>query len=595
LQFITSTIMAFVAGPRSPYGLQPGRAVMALPHERGGVGLADSGLMIRGLQAKVLQLFLVGGPHPWQAYMGQWLLRGDAWYAARPDMVPRLIDRLGYGSRLLVSTLPVRLLQRVPARVQGYIQAFRSLQPCPLAPVLALSPPQRMGEPLFFSAAVRDAAGQPIQPTGPLLPLLEAGITTVGQLHAAAVSRPWPHAVALALACLPQEWAPPAAPGPVLGPSPCQPLDPAAWGFGPDVPLDQYTVRAAVRRAISRRLRGQLPGFTGILRPKLWPDASGAAGLQAMEQRWQPSRRRSRQEAGMDQEPAWMRPVRPRLSLQERQEERAAQEQEAARQRAVTARQQWRHLVAPTAEDAVDTSVPWATVYRRLRACRAPREHFDLAWRLLHGALMCGGFRAYLMGGAGRAAPADVGCPHHVGGDQPLETLSHLFLECPVAAGLMAWVAGLWALIAGASPPCTAAVLLLGDWQAWRPRQDLELLWDRLRLAALYVIWSRRCAARRAGVPGSAAAAVAHLVFVVRRQIRADWLRCQLDAARAVDAGVPWFRGGKLRRLTVEGFRSMWCERDVLCSVAVEQGNGGAGVVPRMVLRVRPSLVQPLL
>ena len=287
-----------------------------------------------------------------------------------------------------------------------------------------------------------------------------------------------------------------------------------------------------------------------------------------------------------------MRPVRPRLTRQERQEERAAQEQELARQQAVTARRQWRHLVAPTAEDAVDASVPWARVYRRLRACRAPREHFDLAWRLLHGALMCGGFRVYLLGGAGRAPPEEVGCPHHDAGDQPLETVSHLFLECPVAAGLMAWVAGLWALVTGGAPPCTAAVFLMGDLRVWRPRQDLQLLWDRFRLAALYVIWSRRCAARRAGVPGCVSAAVAHLVFVMQRQIRADWLRCQLDAARAVDAGVPWFRGGKLRRLTVEGFRSRWCVRDVLCSVHEEQGAGAAGVGSRLVMRVRPSLVQ---
>jgi len=339
--------------------------------------LADIGLMLRGLQAKVLQRFVTEGPHPWQAYLGQWLLRGAEWYAAHPGVEQRLIDRLGYGSRLLVSTLPARLLQRVPARVQGYVEAFRSLQPCPLSPLVSVPAPQRVAEPLFFSAVVRDTAGQPVRPAGPLLPLLEMGITTVGQLHAAAVARPLPHAVALALECLPQEWAPPAEQGPVLGPLSCQPLDPAAWGFGPDIPLDGYTVRAVVRRAISRRLRVHVPDFTGVLRPKLWPDASGAAGLQAMEQRWQlPSRRRSRQEAGMDQEPAWMRPVRPRLTRQERQEERAAQEQELARQQAVAARRQWRHLVAPTAEDAVDASVPWARVYRRLRACRAPREHF---------------------------------------------------------------------------------------------------------------------------------------------------------------------------------------------------------------------------
>ena len=50
------------------------------------------------------------------------------------------------------------------------------------------------------------------------------------------------------------------------------------------------------------------------------------------------------------------------------------------------------------------------------------------------------------------------------------EGILHVFLECPVAQRVTAWVGSLWSAVAGGrAPPRTAAVFLLGDRGAWDP------------------------------------------------------------------------------------------------------------------------------
>ena len=166
--------------------------------------------------------------------MRQWFLRDGAWRAAHPAVPTRLVDQLGYGVRLVLTTFPRGQLVAagLPPRVLGYVHAFRAMEPGPLLPLEDLDVRQRRMEPLFFSAAVLGPGGRPLLPTGELQPLVSAGITTVGAL--AAAQGVLPSLRASLEACLPAPLHPAALaalPEP-FGPWSSEHLDPSAWGFG---------------------------------------------------------------------------------------------------------------------------------------------------------------------------------------------------------------------------------------------------------------------------------------------------------------------------------------------------------------------------
>jgi hypothetical protein len=51
-----------------------------------------------------------------------------------------------------------------------------------------------------------------------------------------------------------------------------------------------------------------------------------------------------------------------------------------------------------------------------------------------------------------------------------MESLSHIFVHCPVVRPAVAWLRGVWAmLVAGRVPPLDARVLLAGDHTVWDP------------------------------------------------------------------------------------------------------------------------------
>ena len=52
---------------------------------------------------------------------------------------------------------------------------------------------------------------------------------------------------------------------------------------------------------------------------------------------------------------------------------------------------------------------------------------------------------------------------------RPVETLTHAFLECPVAQAVMMWLSRVMEYMDGTTPPATVDVLLLGRVTAWRP------------------------------------------------------------------------------------------------------------------------------
>ena len=90
---------------------------------------------------------------------------------------------LAYGASILFSTVSTQSLH-LPARLNGYVTAFRALQPHRLLPVSAMHAEDVLNEPLFFNrqitVPINASAGSTTQK--PLMPqehtiLLAAGIT----------------------------------------------------------------------------------------------------------------------------------------------------------------------------------------------------------------------------------------------------------------------------------------------------------------------------------------------------------------------------------------------------------------------------------
>ncbi|DBA88634.1 TPA: hypothetical protein ACH3X2_000275 [Trebouxia sp. C0005] len=107
------------------------------------------------------------------------------------------VQPLGYGANILFSTLSTASLQ-LPARLSGYVAAFRALQPHRLQSVSAMLPVDVHSEPLFFnrqvtqppfSSPAMDSAGNAADATA-LMPeqkphMLSASITKVAHLQLA--------------------------------------------------------------------------------------------------------------------------------------------------------------------------------------------------------------------------------------------------------------------------------------------------------------------------------------------------------------------------------------------------------------------------
>ena len=101
---------------------------------------------------------------------------------------------------------------------------------------------------------------------------------------------------------------------------------------------------------------------------------------------------------------------------------------------------------------------------------------------------MCEAYRAYV----GRAAPAQAHCPFPCcsSPSQP-QTISHLFLDCPVAVTVTDWLCRLWQAMTGYLPVVSVASLLAADTSSEQcPSHALVQTWHRLRLAVLHSIWT---------------------------------------------------------------------------------------------------------
>jgi exonuclease III len=391
-------------------------------------------------------------------------------------------------------------------------------------------------------------------------------------------------------------------PGPLLpvyylvGPWPSVRIDPTVWCVA-GCPLLRYTVRGAAAAMVQWRCRkapGWVPGV-GV-RPKLWGvlGEAAAAGVVAdmagrQKRRWEeafaapgPS---ARQRAWLASDLApvyhapWFDPSPPRAHVRQRVADR---EPVVTHQR----RSQRPPGESLLQDDTVDPicgygagDALWQGVWQRVHYKGLPRPSRVFAWRLLHGALRVGGatVRFYTAGHPDLGTQPLCRFPCCRGPPAQLETLQHLFLECPVGKGALLWLAGMWGrLESGRCPPVDAIVMLADDPSAWAPQSSaLGRLWTVLRVTMLKRIW---VASRAEHLGSTAAQACRSVVFAfvaeVCSLIRQDWLLVLGDLREESGVGAQWLRGRSLS-LPLAQFQSRWCIGGVLAAADVT-GHGQA-------------------
>ncbi|EIE20341.1 hypothetical protein COCSUDRAFT_58048 [Coccomyxa subellipsoidea C-169] len=124
------------------------------------------------------------------------------------------------------------------------------------------------------------------------------------------------------------------------------------------------------------------------------------------------------------------------------------------------------------AAPAAGQAAPWAHVWRVIYTSHHDRRQRTTAWQLLHGKLFVCAFSQRIR----RADPAGHSCPHSGCESQPA-TLTHVFITCPLAAGVWDWHAATWAAVTGeTAPPRSTDLLLANDTRVWEPPRQLRPL-----------------------------------------------------------------------------------------------------------------------
>jgi hypothetical protein len=346
--------------------------------------------------------------------------------------------------------------------------------------------------------------------------------------------------------------------------------------------------RALLERDAAASDAASVAGFVigQPIRPAAWPaDGGNPTALAAAEERWTSlaappphSRRPAEQTQQADPElaatAAWMRARIDRLSPQQRRQHQLEQqqlEQEGQEQRQLPRRLKWW-----SAFDNADAGVPvppkppWHRAWRRLRRAPAPRNHRFLAWRAMHAALPPAARLAAWRRSTGRALDrAHSPYCHHpaCAAAGRLETISHVFLDCPVARRVRAWACALFQAVWQRPPPPSAAgpaVWLAGDYREWDPGDDGAALWSILRLAVLHYLWTARCQARREGQPRPARTIIAQLVHYLRGRMVDDAIRAFSPLHEYAITGGEWLPDRPT--LNPSEFFTRWAYGGVLCS-----------------------------
>lgn len=393
-------------------------------------------------------------------------------------------------------------------------------------------------------------------------------------------------------------------------------VDPLVWGLGRHGIL-QYTVSAAADRLKTIRMMAD-SGSTFVtghgLRPKIWQDDWSAAdeGLAAVESRWTAAvlqrtaavradasatafRRRRREPQHPDDDPyqvgsPWMRlhASAPRQHPLVRAAQRVPVD--VALPPVIVRQTDELDVVAAP----VGPAPAWRGVWTRLHASGLPRDVRTLGWRLLHCSLNVGAFKAFMHTQLAQSATVmqDTGmCSHPACVDQP-ETLSHVFLHCPVAEQVTQWLCDLWScLTAGQTPPRSVAVLLADDTTQWDPGPQLQQLWVVLRLTTLSAIWS---ATRKRSISGTAVNATsiaATVVYQIRLLMEQDWQLVDVDIRLQSGVCSAWFRG-RSPSMSASDYTAKWCHRGILATAPT--GGGQNSPITRPCLRLSATWPVPL-
>ena len=214
---------------------------------------------------------------------------------------------------------------------------------------------------------------------------------------------------------------------------------------------------------------------------------------------------------------------------------------------------------------------------------------------------MCGAYKAYIH----RATPAQATCPFSCCDQhrQP-QTLTHLFLDCPVAIAVTSWLCRLWQAVTSQLPVVSAATMLAAKTVSDQCSSASQLqAWHRLRLAVLHNIWgasqvaqtqrSRRvlpdAAPSTAHTPSSSSSSSSSSTAVlpsshghlasrlalktITAMIQQDWVKVNDNVRLHSGVCSDWLRG-RDPSMTLQKFRELWCHNNVLASVAQHSSDG---------------------
>ena len=192
--------------------------------------------------------------------------------------------------------------------------------------------------------------------------------------------------------------------------------------------------------------------------------------------------------------------------------------------------------------------------HRTLRFTQAHESHCMVGWKVLHGALMVGAQRLHMAQGAPCREGCCVTCRAAGRGEQ-LETLTHVFMDCPAVQPVLTWLLQAFQALAGELPPRDPLVLLADARWHWQPEQPRgRTLWQCFRLAYLGAVW----AVRSSGLLRPQLV-VDMVVRSLATGVQRDWQRVVTDVLAAAVGLVPttWFRG-RDPHLKEDEFKALW-------------------------------------
>jgi len=374
--------------------------------------------------------------------------------------------------------------------------------------------------------------------------------------------------------------------------------DPSVWGLGKQLIADYVVKNASLRILHARMMQSGIESgghrhFMGTpVFPQLWrglsspaaagaPSSSGQGPLPAdvrlvsrLSQGGATAQRRSRGEyEQVDYRPPSLLPASPRP---------------APGQRDATRR-------LPPPADQSDSLSPligeaqpwWQGVWSRLVGARLPRDVYVFAWRLLHGALFCGGY--FLLTAGLTSNSVDGHCAAE-GCSGVVESWGHMLHSCPVVQPAVQWFEQFWEAVSGEQVAMTPMVLVAGFPGAYAPAQELADLWLRTRLLFLHSVWVLRCKRAVQGVSFTASQIGALFVGRLRRCIKSDFVRASTDLPEASGVCRLWFGGEPGGRFDYAEFEARWCHGGKLASV----GSAGSGARRVLSLHVCASAPVPI-